>query len=173
MPGLWPGPVSNKLGAGGLGNYGDIIICWPGPGYLFSITPGCHVPDVARVFLLRQNLNSNQFIPSSLVGRVGWLPCPPLSLCQNWNESNRQRPFIVFFRARTILHLLKCASWFSCDLICTISGISCIIIILCISSITIAVVLINRRNSSSTMLMLESKPEPTEMASTERMWVFR
>ena len=96
VPGLWPGPVSNKLGAGGLGNYGDIIICWPGPGYLFSITPGCHVPDVARVFLLRQNLNSNQFIPSSLVGRVGWLPCPPLSLCQNWNESNRQRPFIVF-----------------------------------------------------------------------------
>ena len=74
MPGLWPGPVSNKLGAGGLGNYGDIIICWPGPGYLFSITPGCHVPDVARVFLLRQNLNSNQFIPSSLW--PGWAGSP-------------------------------------------------------------------------------------------------
>ena len=105
--------------------------------------------------------------PGGLAPLSAPLPLPKLEWIQPSTAIYR------FFRVRTILHLLKCGSWFSCDLICTISGISCIIIILCISSITIAVVLINRRNSSSTMLMLESKPEPTEMAATEKMWVFR
>jgi len=47
----------------------------------------------------------------------------------------------------------------------TIMGISCIIVIFCISSITIVVVLINKRISAPNMLILESRTTPDSAAS--------